>query len=43
MAASNIVLFRGNKTDTISLFWNNNYSGTDDNIICSNTETNDDQ
>jgi hypothetical protein len=43
MAATNIVLFRGNKADTISLCWNDNYSETDDNVIYSNTDTNDDQ
>jgi hypothetical protein len=43
IAATIIALYRGNKAGTISLFWNDNYSENDDNIICSNTNTNDDQ
>ena len=43
MTATNVALFQGNKADTISLCWNNNYSETDGNVIYSNTNTNDDQ
>jgi hypothetical protein len=43
MAATNIALFRGNKAGKISLSWNYNHSETDGNVICSNTDSNDDQ
>jgi hypothetical protein len=43
MVANNIALLQGNKADTISSYWSDNYSKTDDNVICSNADTNDDQ
>ena len=42
-AANSITLFQGKKEDLISLCWNDKYDEIDNNVICSNTNINDDQ
>ena len=42
-AATSIEIFQGKKEDPISLCWNDYYNGSDNNVICSNTNSNDDQ
>lgn len=43
IAATNIAIFHGNKADPVSLCWNDNNNETDNNVICSNTNINDDK
>lgn len=43
IAANSITLFQGKEENLISLCWNDKYDKTDNNVICSNTNINDDQ
>jgi hypothetical protein len=43
IAANNITLFQGKKEDLVSLRWNDKYDETDNNVICSKININDDQ
>ena len=40
VAATNIAFFHGYQADTLSLCWNDNYSETGGNVICSNSYEN---
>ena len=43
IAANSIEIFQGKKEDPISLCWNDYYNESDNTVICSNTNSNDDQ
>lgn len=43
IANNSIILFLRNKEDLISMCWNDKYDEIDNNVICSNTNINDDQ